>query len=172
MLVFKLILSIIIVITTTYIGYTFATKLRKREETLRECVTFFNLVENEIKYNLSILPNAYEISRQKLKSDLNISIGQIVVDILEFDNYEYTDKSIIKNIETIKELTSYDKNIIISTLKNLGRSDLDSQINILENAKQIINSQIEEALNYKNKNSKLYRVVGTIAGVMIVIVLI
>ncbi len=172
MLVFKLILSIIIVITTTYIGYTFATKLRKREETLRECVTFFNLVENEIKYNLSILPNAYEISRQKLKSDLNISIGQIVVDILEFDNYEYTDKSIIKNIETIKELTSYDKNIIISTLKNLGRSDVDSQINILENAKQIINSQIEEALNYKNKNSKLYRVVGTIAGVMIVIVLI
>lgn len=172
MLVFKLILSIIIVIITTYIGYIFATKLRKREETLRECVTFFNLVENEIKYNLSILPNAYEISRQKLKSDLNVSIGQIVVDILEFDNYEYTDKSIIKNIEAIKELTDYDKNIIISTLKNLGRSDLESQINILENAKHVINSQIEEALNYKNKNSKLYRVIGTITGVMIVIVLI
>lgn len=172
MLVFKLILAVIIVGITTYIGYSLSTKLRKREETLRECVTFFNLVENEIKYNLTILPNAYEISRQKLKSDLNVAMAQIVQDILENDNYALTNQSIVKNIDKIRELTSYDKNLIISTLKNLGRSDLDSQINILENSKNLIIAQIEEALNYKNKNSKLYRVVGTIVGVMIVIVLI
>ena len=42
--------------------------------------------------------------------------------------------SITNNVNTLEELKDYDKDIIISTLKNLGRSDIDSQNNIIENA--------------------------------------
>ena len=151
MIVFKIFISILIVGITSYLGFSGARKLRKREDTLRECITFFNMVENEIRYMLSILPNAYEVARQKLNSDLKIAIGQIVVDMLESDSYELVNQSIVNNISTIGELTPYDKNIIISTLKNLGKSDLEAQINILENAKEVILAQINEAQVYKNK---------------------
>ena len=80
--------------------------------------------------------------------------------------------SIANNIGGIKDLTEYDKNIIISTLKNLGRSDIEAQMNILENAKQVINVQLDDAIKYKEKNSKLYKTVGTVVGIMTVIVLI
>lgn len=172
MIVFKIIIGGLIVVVTTYIGFLVAKKLQKREETLRETILFFDMVENEIRYMLNVLPNAYESARQRLKGDLKIVIGQIVVDMLASDNYELSGKTISSNINLLKELTSYDKEVIISTLKNLGRSDVDAQVNILENAKRTIQVQIDEAIEYKNKNSKLYKAVGTIAGMMIVIILV
>lgn len=172
MIAFKIIIGGLIVVVTTYIGFLVAKKLQKREETLRETILFFDMVENEIRYMLNVLPNAYESARQRLKGDLKIVIGQIVVDMLSSDNYELSGKTISSNINLLKELTSYDKEVIISTLKNLGRSDVDAQVNILENAKRTIQVQIDEAIEYKNKNSKLYKAVGTIAGMMIVIILV
>ena len=172
MIAFKIIIGALIVVVTTYIGFLVAKKLQKREETLRETILFFDMVENEIRYMLNVLPNAYESARQRLKGDLKIVIGQIVVDMLASDNYELSGKIISSNINLLKELTSYDKEVIISTLKNLGRSDVDAQVNILENAKRTIQVQIDEAIEYKNKNSKLYKAVGTIAGMMIVIILV
>lgn len=172
MIAFKIIIGGLIVVVTTYIGFLVAKKLQKREETLRETILFFDMVENEIRYMLNVLPNAYESARQRLKGDLKIVIGQIVVDMLANDNYELSGKTISSNINLLKELTSYDKEVIISTLKNLGRSDVDAQVNILENAKRTIQVQIDEAIEYKNKNSKLYKAVGTIAGMMIVIILV
>jgi len=169
---FKIIIGGLIVVVTTYIGFLVAKKLQKREETLRETILFFDMVENEIRYMLNVLPNAYESARQRLKGDLKIVIGQIVVDMLASDNYELSGKTISSNINLLKELTSYDKEVIISTLKNLGRSDVDAQVNILENAKRTIQVQIDEAIEYKNKNSKLYKTVGTIAGMIIVIILV
>lgn len=172
MIAFKIIIGGLIVVVTTYIGFLVAKKLQKREETLRETILFFDMVENEIRYMLNVLPNAYESARQRLKGDLKIVIGQIVVDMLANDNYELSGKTISSNINLLKELTSYDKEVIISTLKNLGRSDVDAQVNILENAKRTIQVQIDESIEYKNKNSKLYKAVGTIAGMMIVIILV
>ena len=55
-------------------------------------------------------------------------------------------------------------------MKNLGRSDIDGQINIIQNGIKVLENQIIEASDIKNKNSKLYKTVGIITGVMIVII--
>ncbi len=170
MLVFKFLISSTIVIITTYLGIYKSKKLKNREYILRDMITFLELVKNEITYMLSILPNAYEASRQKLTTKLKVAIGQIVVDMLSFNIESAINQSIVENISKIDELTDYDKNVIISTLKNLGRSDLDSQINIIDNSIKIIENQIKEANEYKLKNSKLYKTVGIITGLMIVVI--
>ncbi len=170
MLIFKLIVSVLIILGCGYIGMYKAKKLKYREQILRDMVTFLGLVENEIKYMMSILPNAYESSRQKLLTELKNVIGQIVEDMLATDSEMCIDQSIVRNISNLTELTDYDKNVFISTLRNLGRSDLDGQINIIENGINIIDNQIKEANDIKLKNSKLYKTVGVIAGIMIVII--
>lgn len=170
MFVFKLIVSLGIIISCGYIGVYKSKKLKEREYILRDIVTFLGLVENEIRYMMSILPNAYESARQKLLTSLKISIGQIVVDMLASDSESGTNQSIVNNISKIDALTDYDKNVFISTLKNLGRSDLDGQVNILQNSINIFENQIKEANDIKLKNSKLYKTVGVIAGIMIVII--
>lgn len=96
MIVIKIIISILIVVLTAYIGSSKSRKLKEREYVLREMVTFLKLVENEIKYMMNILPNAYEIARQKLNTELKIKIGQIVVDMLDSNNMTYIEGSIEK----------------------------------------------------------------------------
>lgn len=170
MVFFKFVISIGIIAGCSYIGIYKSKALKSREYILRDMVTFLGLVENEIKYMLSILPNAYESARQKLITSLKDKMGIIVVDMLNLENEYLIDQSIVKNISDIKEITDYDKNVFISTLKNLGRTDLEGQINIIENGINIIENQIKEANNIKLKNSKLYKTVGAIAGIMIVII--
>lgn len=170
MIFFKFVISIGIIAGCSYIGIYKAKTLKSREYILRDMVTFLGLVENEIKYMLSILPNAYEAARQKLTTSLKDKMGSIAVDMLNLENEYLIDQSIVKNISDIKEITDYDKNVFISTLKNLGRTDLEGQINIIENGIKIIENQIIEANDIKLKNSKLYKTVGAIAGIMIVII--
>lgn len=171
-IVLKLLLSFGIVVLSGYVGILKSKKLITREQILREMVIFLNLVKNDIRYMMNILPNAYEIARQKLNTSLKIAIGKIVVDMINLSNTTMLEQSITKNISDIEELTKYDKEIFISTLKNLGRSDLESQINIIDNSINIIENQIKEANEIKIKNSKLYKTVGVITGLMIVIVFI
>ena len=172
MFVFKFIISFSIISLSTYIGILKSNKLKSREYILREMVTFLGLVENVIKYMMNILPNAYESARQKLNTQLRNVIGNIVVDLLKFDDIQKIDESIVTNITSISSLTEYDKSIFISTLRSLGKSDLDSQINIIENGKNILQNQIKEATEIKLKNSKLYKTVGVISGIMIVVIFI
>lgn len=171
-IVIKLILSSSIIILCGYVGIMKSKNLATREHILREMIVFLNLVKNDIRYMMNILPNAYEIARQKLNTSLKIAIGKIVVDMINCSSNTMLEQSIVKNINDIEELTKYDKEVFISTLKNLGRSDLDSQINIIDNCISIIENQIKEANEIKLKNSKLYKTVGVITGLMIVIVFI
>ena len=172
MIIVKGIISIAIICISAYIGTYKSRKLKEREYILREMVTFLKLVENEIKYMVNILPNAYEVARQKLNTELKIKIGQIVVDMLDYENLTYVEGSIEKNISDIECLEKYDKEVIISTFKNLGRSDVDGQINIIENTVNILESQIIEANEIKNINSKMYKTIGIITGLMLVIIFI
>lgn len=168
----KLLILLSIVILCTYIGILMSKKLKDREYILREMITFLGLVENEIKYMLAVLPNAYESSRQKLTTQLKPAMGQIVVDMLSLNSQEAMNQSIVRNISIIDGLKDYDKNVFCSTLKNLGRSDVDGQVNIIENTISILENQIKEANDEKLKNSKLYRTLGAISGLMIAIILV
>lgn len=172
MIAFKLIISFTIIVLSTYIGIIKSNKLKSREYILREMVTFLGLVENEIRYMMNILPNIYESSRQKLNTELKSVIGKIVVDMLKNNDSELIEQSIVNNVSKIESLTEYDRNVFVSTLKTLGRSDINSQINIIENGINILQNQIKEANETKMKNSKLYKTVGTITGIMIVVIFI
>lgn len=170
--ILKLLISLFIIILCSYVGYLKSKKLKERECILREMVTFLTLVENDILYMMNVLPNAYEIARQKLNTMLKDAIGNIVVDMLNESYGEYMEESITRNIAQITELTSYDREIFAQTLKNLGKSDVDSQISMIRNGITVIETQIQEANEIKNKNAKLYRTIGAISGLMIVIVFI
>ncbi len=172
MFVIKFLISATIVMLTTYIGFSKSKKIKNREYILREFISFLELVKNEINYNMCILPNAYEVSRQKLSTSLKDSIGAIATDMLASQNAQSIDISIVTNINLIEELSDYDKNIIISILRNLGRSDIESQTNIINNGITILENQVKEANEIKLSTSKMYRSMGAIVGLMIVVIFI
>ncbi len=168
MFILKMSLALIIIGITTYLGISKSRKLYDREYILREMVSFLIGVQNEIKYCLSLLPNAYETSRMGLKTTLKYAIGNIAVDMLKDEEFAI-DRSIVDNIGGIEGLSVYDKNIITSTLKNLGRSNVEGQINIIQNSISTLQNQIKEANEVKLKSSKMYRTIGVLSGLIIVV---
>lgn len=168
MIILKIVLAIIIIGITTYLGILKSKRLYDREYILREMVSFLIGVQNEIKYCLSLLPNAYEAARMGLKTNLKYAIGNIAVDMLKDEEFA-VDRSIVDNISNIDGLTIYDKNVIASTLKNLGKSNVEGQINIIQNSISTLQNQIKEANEVKLKSSKMYRTIGMLSGLIIVV---
>ena len=121
---------------------------------------------------LTILPNAYEIARTPLKTSLKDVIGNIVQDMITDGRTLIIENSINFNVSKMQELTDYDKTVIISTLKNLGMTNVEGQINIIENTIKTLENQISDAVLVKNKNSRMYRTVGTLCGVILVVIFI
>ena len=61
---------------------------------------------------------------------------------------------------------------ILNTLgSTLGKSDIDGQMNEINEFKERLNNQIKQAEEEKKKNSKMYKTLGTIGGLVIVILL-
>ena len=172
MIIIKLIISFLIVALAGYIGIQKAGDLSKREYILRDMITFLKNVKNEIVYMQTILPNALEIARQNVYFELKDAIGQIIIDMLNQKSDYIKDESIVVNISRIKKLTDYDKNVFISIIKSLGRGDVTTQINIIDNGINTLENQVKEANEYKLSNAKVYKKMGFIMGLIIVIIFI
>ena len=134
----KIIIGIVIICISGYIGIEMAENLRAREDVLRDFSKFLNMLKSEMMYLNSNIPSF----------------------------------SIEENIKNLECLSKEDELFIISTLKNLGLSDINSQINIIDNAISIVEEKIKEANDKKNKDSKVYKTVGIIAGIIVVVILI
>lgn len=168
-MVIKCLLILVLVLIPTIIGLEKSRKYEQREQILRESVMMFKRMSNDIRYSLTALPNAIEASRQDLKSCLKDVMGSISTSIL---NSTYTEKFISNEINNISPLKSYDKQVISNCMTLLGTSDVESQINIMDNAIKTIEDLEIEAKEEKNKNSKLYRTIGLVTGLMLAIVVI
>ena len=67
-------------------------------------------------------------------------------------------------------LNNEDKNIIKSLGKMLGKTDLEGQVSEIKLVQNFLNNQIENAEKEKQKNEKLYKTLGGVIGLAIVII--
>ena len=168
----KLLLIIIILTSCTYLGYIKSISYIKREKILRDFSIFFNRIKAEIVYTQNTVPNLIENNRQDLSLEIKNALGAISTDILINKTPFNIQKSIEKNINDIKFLEETDKNYIIKGLNILGKTDIDGQQNLINNTISLLDIQIKNALDMENKNSKLYKKLGILLGLFLVIVVI
>lgn len=167
----KIVIGIVIICISGYVGIEMSSNLKAREEVLKDFSTFLTMLKSQMIYLNSSIPTAFEYSRQTLNSQLKYAIENIVMDMTKF-GVSKVDISIEENIKTLECLTKEDELFISSTLKNIGLSDIDSQTNIIENAINVTEEKIKEAKDKKNKDSKVYKTVGLIAGIIVVVIFI
>lgn len=166
-MVIKCIFVMLIIAIPTIIGLKKSRRYDEREQVLKESALIFKRISRDIKYNLTTVPNAIEASRQDLTTDLKDILGSISTSIL--DN-TYSEMKVSGEIAGITVLKPYDKQVIANGISTLGTTDVDTQLNILENTIVTIEDLEKEAKEDKNKNSKLYRTLGLVTGLMLAIV--
>lgn len=167
MIVIKTIISILIIITGALIGNHKSKKFIDRKRILEEAVILFSNMKSNMTFRLVSIPDAIESARVMFKTQLRDVLGAITTMMLD---KRIDEKSILTELENIYCLKEYDRQLISNTVYSLGSSSLEGEIGILDLAITKLTKEAEEAQEEKIKNSKLYKTVGLVFGIMLVII--
>lgn len=164
----KIILGIAVVICSTRIGILLSKKYIYRLDELDEFKNNFKIIENKIKYTYEPLEDIFweisEISTYPIKD-----LFKGVAENIKSKGAEKAWKDEVKNIDL--SLKKEDKEVLKEFGVLLGKTNREGQINQIKFVDTLLERQVERAKDDRDKNEMIYKKLGLILGVGIVIVL-
>lgn len=119
-------------------------------------------------YTQDTLPDIFIEIAKKINGD----VGKIFYDSSKRMQIEFAGEAWEKCIESSDlMLTHEDKEALKSLGKMLGTTDLEGQVNQLNLVNIFLDEQIKEAIELRNKNETMYKKLGIIIGLAVVIIL-
>ena len=170
----KLILSIIIITSAGIIGYVLAYRYVQRLQQLKNLYLSFQLLETEILYSSNSLPIALQkvgIKSNKSVRDFFLDTYKILDSRMGCSIEEAWTKAIEDNI-TGTSLNREDKEILLDFGNNLGRTDKEHQVKNFNYIYLQLKKNQENAEIQRLKNEKMFKNLGILIGIAIVIVFI
>lgn len=160
---------VLIVFVSAYIGINKANIFTLRVNKLRNLKSSFNIFKTKLEFTYEPIQDIF-LQISKLVYENKNNIFKSYVSNIENDNYE--DAWNLALAENSFGFTKEDIEIINEFGNLLGKTDLNGQINEIELAKEFLDKQIVDAEENRKKNDKLYKSLGIIIGITIVIVFI
>ncbi len=168
MLGLKIIIYSFIFLTSSGIGLLVSKKYEERVNELKEFKNGLNMFKSKIKFTYEPIPEIFA----QISNSMNSKPGKIFK--LASNNMKLLTAGDAWNmaIDTdILCINEEDKNILKNLSKLLGQTDVEGQLNQIELTSSFLDKQIEKAENERVKNEKMYRTLGMIIGLAIVIIL-
>ena len=164
----KYFILFLILILATMIGRFLSKKYVYRSEELEDIKNALNILKSKIKFTYEPIPEIFgEISKTSGKNVSNL------FEIAKNKMSDLTANEAWKEAveESQNNLKKEDKDVLKTLSKLLGQTDVEGQISQIEITENFLESKIQEAMEEKKKNEKLYTRLGTIMGLAIVIIL-
>ena len=152
-----------------YIGNSKANQYVNRLKELICIKSALNIFENKIKFTQSPLEEIFKCIGEN-SAEQNIKHIFQALAMEENMNIHKKWENAISNIES--NLNSEDKNILIDMGKILGTTDVEGQVSNIKITSSFIDRQIEKAEQEKEKNAKMFRTLGIVSGLSIIVILI
>lgn len=162
---------ILIFLLVTLLGNIIAKKYKNRVKELKELKVTLNIIETKIKFTQQPLTEIFKeiANTEKNNKSVNIIFKEASQNMEE--SFGQVWSNAISKSRAKLNLTDEDINIIEGMGKTLGTTDIEGQIKEIEIIKEFIDNQIEKAEEERKKNEKMYKMLGGIAGIGIVIIL-
>lgn len=169
-MIFVKILILILVFGSSFsIGKLIAGKYINRVKELKEMKSALNIFETKIKFTYESVPEIFE----QIGNQMEGNIGSIFKESSKKMKDVSAGEAWIQSIEkTESNLSKEDKEILKKLGKLLGRTDADGQISEIELVSNFLDTQIDIAENERSKNEKMYKTLGGIIGLTLVIIFI
>ena len=165
----KVLNMISIICICSYIGIDKAKNFSTRVVKLRNLKSSFNIFKTKLEFTYEPIKEIFtEISEIVYKNKNNMF--KSYVDNMK--NGKFEDAWNLAVAENSFSLSKEDIKIISNFGNLLGKTDLKGQINEIQLANNFLDKQIIEAEEIRKKNDKLYKSLGIIIGITIVIVLV
>ena len=167
----KLILASILFSICSYIGFEYGESFNKRMNQLREILKGLTMLQNDILYGSTPLPEAFDNFSYKVEEPINSFVNGMKEKLVCGNMESVYDgvKEEYKELEKKFSLNNSDIKILGDFFKSLGESGVFGQERIFSLAIEGIRMNLKEAEEYAKKNVKLYRYIGICIGGMLTI---
>lgn len=169
MIIIKGFILLSILITSSLIGIMFANKYKERVNDLKEIKRALNIFKTKIEYTYKPLPIVFS----EIAEEFNGGVGEIfkIAEIkMKEESADMAWEYAINNSKT--SMKREDLVVLENLKKMLGKTNIEGQLSEIDLIQEFIEEQINLAEGEQQKNEKLYRSLGIIAGIAIVIILI
>ena len=149
MIILKIIILILIFIISYLIGMVIAKQYSKRVEELEDIKNSLNVLQTKIRYSKEPLPEIFkDISKISKNKEIFDKANENMKTMLAGEAWK-------KSIQTIDNSFKKEDIKILENLGNmLGKTDSEGQINQIEEVKELLDIQIE--------NANLDKIIGVI----------
>lgn len=173
LLVLKSILIITVLIISTFIGYVLANKFTARVAELNDLLLALEIFETKIKYTYDSLTTSFRYIADNLKTKAYRIFFITAEEINQNKNDSAGDcfRTVIDNEKVFLNLNKEDIEILKELGVSLGQTDIEGQIKNIRLVHTSLKKQLENAREEKLKNFKLYRNMGVLSGLIIIIIL-
>lgn len=168
-MIVKTILLLVIFLSCSYIGIMISSRYKKRVEELKEMKKSFLGLETKMKYTYDLLPEIFKEIANGLSKNIADIFKNASLQMKEKSAKEAWEES-IKNSKT--NMNQEDLDILKGFGKLLGKTDMEGQVGQIELTNGFLEIQIEKAEKELTKNEKLYKTLGSVCGLALVILLI
>ena len=160
--------------TCTIIGYLFGEVYRKRPLDLKECYKGITLLQNQVLFNNTPLPEALDIISNKVKSPFKELLKEVSKELYDGENFSVYDCFKENYLEHKDEYYFKDEDIKLLSdfLISLGDSGIYGQDKVFKLTLEGLKDVIKDADILAKKNTKMYRYLGIWCGALISSILI
>ena len=168
MLSLKIIIYSAIFLTSSAIGIIQSQKYIYRVEELKEFKNALNMFRTKIKFTYEPIPEIFN----QIASSIKPNVGGIFKIASHNMKLYPAGEAWIKAIKTdILNINAEDRKVLMDLSKLLGTTDLDGQLGQIELTYNFLDEQIKKAETEMSRNEVMYRKLGMIIGLGIVVIL-
>lgn len=168
---FRYIFLIFILTGSTSIGFLLSKSYIERLNELKSLQNAVSILQNKIRFTCKPLIEIFEELAVIKKNEKISEIFKKMAEKLKNKKTEVAWNEAVLEERFYLNLKAEDINLILSLGNMLGKTDVEGQMSEINQFCSLINEQIVIAEEEKNKNSKMYKSLGTIIGLAIVIIL-
>ncbi len=172
-MLFKLAGSLIVILSCTFLGFILSRDCRKRPQQLRELQSMLQMFENQISYLSDVITEAFERICRVGHSETAVLFTKTVELLREergVNASQAWETAVRQNIRKTS-LNREDEEVLVSFGKMLGSSDLEGQLKNIRLTLGQLKMQEEKAEESRSRNENMYRSLGILGGIAVVIVL-
>ena len=164
----KYFILFLILILATMIGRFLSKKYVYRLEELEDIKNALNILKSKIKFTYEPIPEIFEEISKTSSRNISELFKTAKIKMSDLTANEAWKEAVEESQNNLKK---EDKDVLKTLSKLLGQTDVEGQISQIEITENFLESKIQEAMEEKKKNEKLYTRLGTIMGLAIVIIL-
>lgn len=160
--------------SSTAMGFLLSGRLEERIEELECMKKMLMQLKGEIRYHHAMLPEGFRATAGRMENLYGTLLKNVSEEMEEMDGqtlaqiWEKNVRVVLKESALSKE----DKERLVAFGGQMGYLDIEMQINSIELYMEQLQEEIKNAKEGLKRNGKLYRTMGVIAGIFVVILIV